>query len=599
MARLPVVGGAYEAASVIASAQRCLNLFAEPMPEIQGEPAKFAYYPTPGLRLLGTLPQGPVRAIRQCTTGGVYVVAGSGVYRMNTADWTGTLIGNITAMRPYPVSMQDNGLEMLVVDGTAHGWKVTLASDAFAQITETAFYGADRVDLLDTFFVLNKPNTPQFYSSDSLAATFDPLWFANAESYSDLLVTLAVAKREIWLLGERTTEVWFNSGAADFPFQRVQSVLIEQGCRAKYSVATHDDRVYWLARDRAGQGVVLQGANYESKRISTYAIERELARYERIDDAEGYVYSLAGHAFYVLSFPHADTTWVYDITTGQWHEWLWIDNNGVEHRHRAMCSYAVDDLVVLGDHKNGNLYALSRDEFTDNGQPIKRQRSYPHIINDANRVYYRQFIADIESGNPAGEPIGSVQTLISCSFTAGDGTLIEDYHNTSDTHAAWTLVSGTGAQILDGEMQGLTDGSTGLYSAAAFVPSDYTVQFRVIPSRYDGVAVGDIYALARSTGEGTGYRAMVAGDGTQYWLTLGVEGGSSASLAMGTLASGFYVVTMTLQRSHITLMVQRASDMLYLSGSGLWASAQVPALTLTDSTYTATGLVMIGGDWVV
>ena len=405
MSRLQLSGGAYQAASVIASAQRALNLFAEPMPEIQGEPSRFAYYPTPGIRLLGTLPQGPIRGIRQCATGGVYAVAGSGVYRINTSDWTGTLLGSITPLRPYPVGMVDNGLQLVIVDGTAGGWTVDLASDEFNPIDSTAFYGADRVDLLDTYFVFNKPKTPQFYSSDSLATTFDPLWFANAESYSDLLVTIAVAKREIWLLGERTTEVWFNSGAADFPFQRVQSVLIEQGCRAKYSVATHDDRVYWLAGDRTGQGVVLQGANYESKRISTYAIEHELTTYPRIDDAQGYVYSLAGHSFYVLTFPHADKTWCYDITTGQWHEWLWIDDNGREHRHRTMCAYAANGMVVAGDHKTGNLYAIERDVFSDNGQPIKRQRSYPHIINDANRVFHRQFIADIECGNPGGAPV--------------------------------------------------------------------------------------------------------------------------------------------------------------------------------------------------
>ena len=595
MPKLPLTGGAYQAASVIASAQRSLNLFAEPMPEIQGEPSKFAYYPTPGLRLLGTLPQGPIRGLRQCATGGVYAVAGSGVYRINTADWTGTLLGSITSMRPYPVGMSDNGLQMVIVDGTANGWTVDLASDAFAAISSTAFYGADRVDLLDTFMVFNKPATPQFYSSDSLATTFDPLWFANAETYSDLLVTLAVAKREIWLLGERTTEVWFNSGAPDFPFQRVQSVLIEQGCRAKYSVATHDDRVYWLAGDRTGQGVVLQGANYESKRISTYAIEHELTTYPRIDDAQGYVYSLAGHSFYVLTFPHADKTWCYDITTGQWHEWLWIDDNGREHRHRTMCSYAINGMVVGGDWHNGNLYAIERDVFTDAGQPIKRQRSFSHIINDANRVFYRQFTADIESGNPAGPPSATTQTLLNCSFTAADGTLLEDYHNAADTNAAWNLVAG-GAPVEGNEWLG-DAGASALYQSSAMPFADYTLQFRAIPTAFDTVGVAAIYAIARSTGAGTGYRATVSGDGLQYWITLGVESGSSTSLAMGTLPSGFYVVTMVLLATHITLTVQRASDMLFLDASGLWGAAQVPALTLSDPIYSLPGVVMIGGNW--
>lgn len=364
-----------------------------------------AHYPTPGLRLLGTLPQGPVRAIKQATNGYIYAVAGSGVYLVDAATWVGTLLGSITPMRPYPVSMQDNGNTMVIVDGTGGGWTVDLASHAFAAISDEAFYGADRVDYLDTYLLFNKPGTPQFYSSDSLATTFDSLYFANKESFSDLLVTLAVAKREIWLLGDRTTEIWYDAAAVDaasglvlFPFQQVQSVFVDQGCRARYSVATYDDGVYWLSQSRAGQGIVVVGKNYKTERISTYAIEAVLTTYPRIDDAIGFVYSLAGHVFYVLTFPHADATWSYDITTQQWHEWKWIDDNGEEHRHRANCCYNINGGVVVGDWQNGNLYAVELTALTDNGQPIKRQRAWPHIINEMDRVYYRQFVADLETG---------------------------------------------------------------------------------------------------------------------------------------------------------------------------------------------------------
>jgi hypothetical protein len=408
MPRVALTGAAYTARSVIASAQRAVNLYAEPLPQAQGEPAQMAHYPTPGLRRLGTLPQGNVRAIRQATTGGIYAVAGDGVYIVDPSAWTGTLLGNITGLRPYPVSMQDNGNTLVIVDGTTGGWTVDLASHAFAAISDPAFYGADKVDFLDTFLVFNKPGTPQFYISGSLATTFDPLDFANKESFSDLLVTLIVAKREIWLLGDRTCEVWYDAGAAfsttdptvatSFQFAEVQSVFVDHGIRAKYSVATYDDTIYWLTYDRAGQGYVLAGANYQTKRISTFAIEQAFTTYTRIDDAIGFVYSLGGHVFYVLTFPHADVTWVYDITTGLWHEWLWIDVNGAEHRHRANCAYAINGMVVVGDWENGNLYAVETTAGTDNGATIKRLRGFPHLLNDGKRVFHRQFLADLEAG---------------------------------------------------------------------------------------------------------------------------------------------------------------------------------------------------------
>jgi hypothetical protein len=419
MARQALTGGAYQAHSVIAAAQRSVNLFAEPIPENLGEPAKATDYPTPGLRLLGTLGTGPIRAVRQATNGAFYVVSGHEVYSVNTTTWAGTLLGSITVGLHTPVSMADNTLDMLIVDGTANGWVVNLAANTLAQVVDSngMFTGADRVDYLDTFFVLNKPGTPQFYISGSLEVTFDPLDFANKSSYADLLKTIIVCKREVWLIGEVTTEVWYNAGATDiaagsFPFAEVQSVFVDHGIAAKYSVANYDNGVFWLTRDRQGQGFVVMGAGYQTKRISTYAIEAEIAGYARIDDAIGFCYQLSGHTFYVLTFPHADRTWVHDITTGLWHEWAWIDVNGEEHRHRANCCWPVDGkTLVVGDWQNGNLYALDQRVFTDNGQPIKRVRSFPHILNDGKRVFYRQFLADFDAGNAPSPPVLAIPVV--------------------------------------------------------------------------------------------------------------------------------------------------------------------------------------------
>jgi Phage stabilisation protein len=423
--KLALTGGAYTARSVIASAQRSLNLFSEPLPEQQGEPMPVANYPTPGTVLLSTVGSGPIRGIRQTPDGAIYVVSGSGVYNVDPGTWAGTSLGSIAPGINTPVSMQDNGLDLIIVDGTPGGWDVTLGTNAFAPISDPSgmFAGADRVDYLDTYLLFNKPSTPQFYISGSLAITFDPLDFANKESYSDLLVTLCVAKREVWLLGQRTTEIWWNSGpvqvgteVATFPFSEVQSVFVDHGCAAKYSVANYDNSVFWLTQDRQGHGFVMMGAGYQTQRVSTYAIEAEIAGYATIHDAIGFCYQLAGHTFYVLTFPTADKTWCYDVGTKLWHQWAWIDSNGDEHRHRANCFWPCNDTLVVGDWQNGNLYALRNDVFTDNGGPIKRVRTYPHLVADGRRVFYREFVADVEAGN-----LGDAETLLSLRWSNDRG----------------------------------------------------------------------------------------------------------------------------------------------------------------------------------
>jgi hypothetical protein len=269
------------------------------------------------------------------------------------------------------------------------------------------------VDYLDTYFVINKPATPQFMITRSLDITFDPLDFANKESYSDILMAAVVVKREIWLIGSQTTEIWYDAGAQGptdftaFAFQSQPSVFIDRGTVAKYSVAVTDNAVYWLTQDRAGTGFILKGQGYQAVPISTFAMMAEFATYPRIDDAIGYCYQVGGHRFYAIAFPHADKTWVYDITAStpgaeQWHEAVWLDANGTEHRHRANCAFTGHGEVVCGDWENGNLYAFDLSLFTDNGAPVKRLRHFPHLLNDGKRVFYKQFIADVEGGTGGG-----------------------------------------------------------------------------------------------------------------------------------------------------------------------------------------------------
>ena len=356
MARLQLTGGAYQARSVIASAQSSINLYAEPMPQHQGEPAGFAYYPMPGLTLMGQAPRFPFRGGKTCSDFTTYAVFGNGVYILGLAS-PGVLtsgvvcihIGDIVgpgAALTTPVGMAEfhsatliGTGQLVIVDGTSVGWHVTLGTGVFAQIVDPNFLGGTAVDYIDTYFVSNVPGTQQFQAGNSLSLTWDPLFVAAKVSSGDLLQTLIVAKREIWLFGTSTSEVWYNTGAADFPFEEMQGVFIDHGCAAPYSVAEIDNKVYWLSQDRRGSSMVLSGAGYKTERISTFAMETEMASYlhtgnGQVVDAEGYTFQQNGHLFYVLSFPGQDATWVYDISSGLWNRWMSVNNVGAGTTHR-------------------------------------------------------------------------------------------------------------------------------------------------------------------------------------------------------------------------------------------------------------------------
>lgn len=416
MAAIRLKGGYYEARSIIADAQACSNLYPERnTPE---SPAPYTDYPTPGLATPAPLDTpGPARGLYTATDGDLYYVAGSNVYYVSP-DLTANLLGTL-ATTEGQVSMQDNGTDMLIGDGTANSYAVTLGSRIFSSAPIANYFGASRLAALDTYILGKMPGAATFFSSDSGAITFDPLWVANKVGYPDPLVTLAIAGREIWLIGSLTTEIWFNSGAADFPFQRMEGPFIQHGTAAPNSVTQIGDTVFWLSTDRNGNNVALLGKEYSATAVSTMALHAEWATYSDTSDAWAWAYQQEGHQFFVLTFPTADKTWCYDISTGLWHRRAWTDSEGVEHRHRASCSAFAYGVNVVGDWETGTLYRLDQYVYTDAGDPIVRRRGFPHMVNDGDRLVYSKFIADIEVGRSEDTSAGSPVSILLASPGSG------------------------------------------------------------------------------------------------------------------------------------------------------------------------------------
>lgn len=401
--RINLNQGFYQTRGLIADAQRCINLY----PEVneQDSASEVTHYPTPGKTLLATLPESPVRGLWTTATGQLFACAGQGIYLVNP-DYSFKLIGSLTGGRSTPVSTMDDGKTLIVVDGSPNGFKVDLAKLAWTPITDPGFFGGDIVDYVDGFFVLNEPGTQTFYISDAFAATFSTPAFASKETYTDKLVRHKVVQGEVWLFGAQNTEVYFNVGGADFPFQAMPGVYIEHGLAAKHSVAKTDAQVFWLAADAQGQGIVMKGNNGQALRISTHAIEEVFATYT-LADAIGYTYQQQGHTFYVMTFPTSDATWVYDLAAGKWHERASLDANGNLHRDTANCHVTYNGMNLVGDYATGNLYQLDPNNYTDNGSPILRLRSFPTMDNDDRRMRYLAMTLDMQTG--MGQATGNWQ----------------------------------------------------------------------------------------------------------------------------------------------------------------------------------------------
>jgi len=394
--KTPILGGSYVARSINAADNRMVNLFPEAVPEGSGGKEAGFLLRCPGLRLLATVGDGPIRGL-WVTNGVAYLVSGSEFYSLNTS-WVATLIGSVSGSGP--VSMADNGTQIFIACNP-DSYIYNTSTAALAQITDTDFPGAGSVGYLDGYFVFNEPNTQKFWVTSLLDGTsVDPLDFASAEGYPDDVIALIVDHREIFLFGTTSVEVWYDAGTPDFPLARIQGAFMEVGCEAAYSVAKLDNSVFWLGSDARGRGIVYRANGYTPARISTNAVEYAIQSYGNITDAIAYTYQQDGHPFYVLIFPSAEATWVYDVSTQLWHERAAFEN-GQFTRHRSNCQTSFNDEIVVGDYEDGRLYAFDLDVYADDDQIQKWLRSWRALAtgqNNLKRTAHHSLQLDAETG---------------------------------------------------------------------------------------------------------------------------------------------------------------------------------------------------------
>jgi hypothetical protein len=259
------------------------------------------------------------------------------------------------------------------------------------------FTGGDVVDVVDNYFVYNRPNTQQFGSTSPLSPISPALSFSSKDGAPDNLVSIIVDHRELYLLGEVSSEVWVDSGLFPFAFQRIPGTSTQHGIAAKFSVARIGNSFAYVSKNIRGQAQIMMMNGYTPTRISTHAVENTLVN-QYIADARAWTYQLEGHEVYVVSFPTLDLTWAFDITTGMWHKWLWVDSNNVFHRHRGNCHASFQGISLVGDWENGQIYQLDPNNYTDNGEKIRRLRRAPHLISDYQRQYFHELQIHFQPG---------------------------------------------------------------------------------------------------------------------------------------------------------------------------------------------------------
>jgi hypothetical protein len=392
-----LVGPLYEAEGKAQAARSLINWF--PEQNTPGTEYPWIWYPTPGSKTWVDTGKLEVRALYE-KGGTLYAVADNVFYSVDTSKNL-TTIGTLNTSLGY-VDIAEGDDELLLTDGSeVYSYQIT--GDDFATVTDPDLPSTvESITFQDGYFIAATPDANTFYISNvDDGRTWDALDFGSKGVYGDEIVAVKSFRSFLYLFGRKTSEIHvFNTNAGtDFPFIKQQGLLIDLGCVAPFSISNAGDTFFWLARHKNGGYVICSVDQASPVVVSDRSMGNKLNELSRVDDCISWSYTQQSHEFVVFNFPTAEKTYVYDLTTGQWHERSFRSVTGTNDRHIGQSYAFFDNTHLIASRINGKILELDPDTYTDNdGDTIRRVAVVGPLESDTRTVGINNLHIQTEPG---------------------------------------------------------------------------------------------------------------------------------------------------------------------------------------------------------
>ena len=389
---IPWARNSYTSESVPLSAQELINMYAEGQAPDAKSP--IALFRRPGLSEFADHTSHNMSRGAITMAGVAYFVIDDDFVSISSAGVV-TVIDQLdvsVASSTTLVSMATDGTTIAIADGT-NGYFYTVAG-GLVKIVDPDLNPPRAVAQLDKWFVFVTNDTSgQFQITNDTA--IDALEFATAQADPDSLLTCWSDNRQLWMFGEKTIEVWWNSGNADFTFDKVQGGYIERGLLSQYSVASVNNMLYFVGED----GIAYRVNGYVPAPISTPPIEQEIYDDTSKSTIHGFYYPYKGHQFYVLQVN--SKTYVYDVKTAGWHRLSYWDVSDSVSKHQpylGRVSVEAYGKVLMGSRASGKIYEVSSTTYSDAGEEIRWEMNSPPFSQNLQPGIMSRLEIDFEAG---------------------------------------------------------------------------------------------------------------------------------------------------------------------------------------------------------
>lgn len=407
----------YPSKSKIMSSQRLYNMYSENT--IQSSPFTApALYNIPGSTLWKAIPDnynpyyGSV-VMNQY----LYVVFGVEFYKIDT-NKNVTHIGTL-GTSPGRVRMVENGLQVTIITPSGLGYYYTESTDTFGQITDPDFPIANGAASLDGYTIVPKSETGEFYVSDLRDTTvWSALAKSTAEALSDNILAIATYQRQLFLMGERSIEIWYDSGVSAQPFKPVNQTFIAQGLIGKNAYTVSNSGLFWIADNKS----IFMTQSYNAKKISTFGIDNLISKLTRPDNIIAFSYIKDGHEMINFTSIEDDITITYDVSTDAWHDKGSLNAAGNAQTYwGATDAIAFDNKIIVPGIVEGSLYYLDDTVYTEAGRTMTSEIVSSTLFFNFNRFTVNQLVLVMENGVGVSQFAQGSNPLIEMTFSIDGG----------------------------------------------------------------------------------------------------------------------------------------------------------------------------------
>ena len=398
---LPIANGFYVSNSLPLSAQECVCWFVH-IPEVPALNAE-TLRGTPGLYQVATSGNSVTDAGRGSRTfkGRLYVVNGPTLFRVNS-DNTLTNLGQISGSGR--VSMLNNETQLLIHVPGGDGFIFVDDPDTLTQITDSDFTAngiPQYPAFVDGYFVFTTDEKKFIISSLNDGLIYNALDFGSAESSPDGVVAPFIYKNQLFIGGEYTLEGFTNQGGVDFPFVR-SGVFLDQGVFAPFSIAKAKDTTLFIGGAENESPSVWALSGNSTEKVSTQAIDEILTTLTQDDLQAVYSWSYGESGHYFVGFTLPNTTIVFDVTTGRWHERKSLIVNALGQTQSVACrvrsfATAYGHLYVT-DSQDGRIGIADNDTYKEYSNFILRVVATQPFQNNMEPFFVPYLEATVESG---------------------------------------------------------------------------------------------------------------------------------------------------------------------------------------------------------